>query len=42
MEDNAIAEAQQLGHQSGPLPSGRFGPREYCVHRFDKLGFLTK
>ena len=31
-EDNAIAEAQQRGHNSGDIPPGRFSLREHCVH----------
>ena len=34
-EDNAIAEAQQRGHQSGLNLPGRFASTEHCVHALD-------
>ncbi|NKB60888.1 MAG: Rieske 2Fe-2S domain-containing protein [Gammaproteobacteria bacterium] len=34
-EDNAIAEAQQRGHQAGLRSAGRFTGTEHCVHQLD-------
>ena len=34
-EDNAIAEAQQQGHESGQVEPGRLAMTEHCVHKLN-------